>query len=283
MALQPLYQWITENKMIHATIGVITNVRPDHLDVMGPGLLDVADALCKTIPRNNHLFTAEDSIIDVLKDKANKKNATLHITNPKSISNEEMNKFTYIEHAENVALAVSICEHLGVKRKTALKGMYSAIPDAGVLKRYTVKYYNKKITFYNAFAANDPDSSLKIWKMLKDQFGIKGTHAILLNTRHDRLDRARQLAEMIAQNLVKKIDYIFLMGQSTDVIESISIKNKIDRSKIINLGWVTPDILFEKILDLTDKMITVIGIGNMGGMGAPVAEYFEHRSLNKND
>ncbi len=283
MALQPLYQWITENKMIHATAGVITNVRPDHLDVMGPSLLDVADALCKTIPKNQHLFTAENSIPDVLKIKADKQNTVMNLSDCQSISVEEMNRFTYIEHAENVALAVAVCDHYGVKKETALKGMYAANPDEGVLKRYIVEYYKKQITFYNAFAANDPESTFTIWEMLKEKFDLEGSCAILLNTRQDRLDRARQLAEMIANKLANEIDYIFLMGQSTDVVENITIRNKVDRAKIINLGWVTPDLVFEKILSLTDKKITIIGIGNIGGMGAPVAEYFEHRSLINND
>ena len=60
MALQPLYQRITEKQMIRATLGVITNIRMDHLDVMGPTLDDVAIAICNTIPRNTKVFTAED-------------------------------------------------------------------------------------------------------------------------------------------------------------------------------------------------------------------------------
>jgi len=42
MALQPQYQWITEKQMIHATVGVITNVRLDHVDVMGHTLPEIA-------------------------------------------------------------------------------------------------------------------------------------------------------------------------------------------------------------------------------------------------
>ena len=42
MALQPQYQWITEKKMVHSTIGVITNVRLDHVDVMGYTLPEIA-------------------------------------------------------------------------------------------------------------------------------------------------------------------------------------------------------------------------------------------------
>ena len=45
MAVQPQYQWMA-NQMVKSHIGVITNVRPDHLDEMGPTEEDVARSLC---------------------------------------------------------------------------------------------------------------------------------------------------------------------------------------------------------------------------------------------
>ena len=60
MAVQPQYQWIAEHQMVRSHIGVITNVRPDHLDEMGPTEDDVAYSLCNTIPLNGILITAED-------------------------------------------------------------------------------------------------------------------------------------------------------------------------------------------------------------------------------
>jgi nitrous oxide reductase accessory protein NosL len=39
-----------------------------------------------------------------------------------------------------------------------------------------------------------------------------------------------------------------------------------------------PAKVFEKVLSLTGHAASVVAIGNMGGMGAQTAEYFEHRS-----
>jgi hypothetical protein len=69
-----------------------------------------------------------------------------------------------------------------------------------------------------------------------------------------------------------------LIGQSTDVVKDLSISEGVDRSKIINLGWVEPSLIFEKVLSYTEDESTVIAIGNMGGMGGKVADFFEHRS-----
>jgi poly-gamma-glutamate synthase PgsB/CapB len=278
MALQPQYQWITENKMIHSNVSVMTNVRLDHVDVMGHTLPEIAETMGKTIPKNEHLFSSENVIPDLLKKIADKRNTLSHFIDSSAVSLEEMKGFSYIEHKDNVALALAICEHLDVDRETALKGMYQAIPDAGALKRYEVEAFQKRLFFYNAFAANDPDSTYMVWQKIRDEIGLEGTRIVLLNTRHDRLDRARQLSEMVAKKLGSEIDYLILMGQSTEVVENMTTSYGLPGKKIINLGWTTPPKVFEEVLGVTNKQSTIVAIGNMGGKGAETAEYFEHRS-----
>jgi poly-gamma-glutamate synthase PgsB/CapB len=265
--------------MVHSTIGLITNVRLDHIDVMGYTLQEIAEALGNTIPRNQHLFTAENQTLKHIEEVSKKQNTILHIANPHSVTYEEMNGFDYVEHKENVALALLVCEHLAIDRKVALQGMYNAAPDAGVLKLSKVVAYQKNINFYNAFAANDPQSTLMIWEKIKEEIGFRGTKIILLNTRQDRLDRARQLTTMIGSELNNRIDYLFLIGQSTEVVEEMSVNSGLKRNKILNLGWTEPETVFESVLAYTEKESTVLAIGNMGGMGGKVVEFFENRSV----
>ena len=279
MALQPQYQWITENQMIHSNLSVMTNVRMDHVDVMGHTLPEIAETMGKTIPKNEHLFTSENVIPHTLKKMADKLNTESHFIDFESVSTEEMKGFSYIEHRDNVALALAICDHLKVDRGVALKGMYDAIPDAGVLSCHKVDAFQKQMFFYNAFAANDPDSTHMIWQKIDNEIGFEGIRIVLLNTRHDRLDRARQLAEMVGHKLAGEIDYLILMGQSTEVVENMCIGYGLSKTKIINLGWTIPAKIFEKVLSVTEKSSTIVAIGNMGGMGAETAEFFEHRSV----
>jgi gamma-polyglutamate synthase len=279
MALQPQYQTITENQMIHANIGVMTNIRMDHTDVMGKTLPEIAETLGRTIPQNEHLFTSEDVIPGLLKQMADKKKTVTHFIDPETVSREEMKGFRYIEHRENVSLALAICQHLGVDRQTALEGMYNAIPDAGVLMAFRVEAFAKTMVFYNAFAANDPDSTFLVWKKIRDENGLEGKRIILLNTRQDRLYRAEQLAEMVALKMVDEIDYLMLIGQSTDVVERLALSDGIPSQKLLTVGWTTPDEVFERIMSVTDNISTIIAIGNMGGMGAGTVEYFENRAI----
>jgi poly-gamma-glutamate synthase PgsB/CapB len=278
MAIQPQYQWITETKMMHSTIGLITNVRLDHVEVMGYTLPEIANVLGKTIPRNQHFFTSENQTLNQLEKISKKQNTVFHLAKSDSITDEEMNSFSYLEHKENVALALSVCEHLGIERNIALRGMYKAIPDAGVLKLSKVNAFGKRINFYNAFAANDPQSTLMIWQQIKEEIGTGELKIILLNTRKDRLDRARQLTGMVGKQFNDEYDYLILVGESSEVVESLATSNGVKRNKILNLGWTEPEAVFEAILACTEKESTVLAIGNMGAMGADVAEYFENRS-----
>jgi len=279
MAIQPQYQWITEAKMLHSTISVITNVRLDHIDVMGYTLPEIAEALGNTIPRKQHLYTAEKNLFNNLKKISDKRGAVIHHAYDYSVTEEEMKGFAYIEHKENVALALDVSEHLGIDRNIALRGMYKATPDAGALKLSRVNVFQKRINFYNGFAANDPQSSLMIWEKIKQEIGFHGVKFILLNTRKDRLDRAKQLTGMIGSELTDEYDYVLLIGQSTEVVEELAVTNGVKRNKIVNLGFAEPQAVFEAVLAYTNDQSTVVAIGNMGGMGGKVADFFENRSV----
>jgi gamma-polyglutamate synthase len=279
MAIQPQYQWITETKMLHSTLGVITNVRLDHIDVMGYTLLEIAEALGNTIPKNQYLFTSEKILFNKLKEISEKRNSSFHLADENGVTEEEMKGFGYIEHKENVSLALMVSTHLGIDKKVALRGMYKAVPDAGALRQSILNVFRKKISFYNAFAANDPQSTLMIWKKIKEETGLRGVKIILLNTRQDRLDRAKQLTSMIGTELNNEYDYLILIGQSAEVVEELAVSGGIKRNKIVNLGWTEPEAVFEAILAYTAEQSTVVAIGNMGGMGGKVADFFENRSV----
>lgn len=274
MALQPIYQKITEHQMVKADIGVITNIRLDHLDVMGPRLDNVAEAICGTIPKKSRLFTSEDRYLDYMDKIAKKRKTVIHRSEAETISNEDMEGFTYIEHKDNVALALDICTELGVDRAQALSEMKRSIPDEGVLRRYTVNYQGKRINFYNALAANDPESTIMIWDSIKAQCEKDEHIMIVLNTRKDRQDRAIRLVDMMSI-----LDYgsIGLVGESLDNVVQMCLKQGIPREKIHAIGEKSTSNQFIDICEASLLKTTVLAIGNMGVGGAELAQYFEQK------
>ncbi len=275
MAVTPEYQWTTEHKMVESTIGVITNSRPDHLDVMGPGIRNVTLSMCNTIPKHGIVFTSEQKLTPLMKKVADHQKAEFHLVKNDHISDEEMRGFKWIEHRENVALALEVCEKCGVKKADALPGMYNSIPDIGASEIFLNKVNGKELYFAHSFAANDPESTFVLIEYIHKIHSEISCVAIVLNTRADRMFRSRQLAEMLSK---RKFDGLFLIGEQELTIHSIATGHGIPAEKIYPLGRCTGDELVKEICTLDADKILVFGIGNIGGNGGPIVDYFKERS-----
>ena len=280
MAVSPELQPLSELRLVKSTVGVITNCRADHLDVMGPTTDDVARAIAQTCPRNGTLFTAELERAPILEDVARARGSVVRRTDADSVTAVELAGFGYFEHAENVALALATCEHLGVDSTTALAGMQSMTPDPGALRRYTIRSGDKTIEFVNAFAANDPDSTLLIWERLGLGVAIPGVQRILLaNCRSDRLQRSEQIAELAGRRL--GADHLVLSGEGTDLVSFHVIRHGVARERVSNLGGLAAEDVYEHVLGLVDREAVVVGIGNIVGLGEEIVLHFSNRAVRR--
>jgi len=266
MAVRPDLQKITEKRIVHSTHGVITNVRPDHLEVMGPRLEHVAMALSTTTPKNGKLFTSEARFADFLRDKAEKRGSSFHLTTPdKEPTLDEMDQFDHVEIPENVSLALDVCESVGVKRDTALKGMYKVKPDVGATTRTHLVRDGKEVSFINAFAANDRDSTVFLWNLVGlHKAGIEES-GVLINNRGDRMRRAKDLAKIVAKDL--DADWFIIAGDHASSFITMAARHGAPREKLINMGSATPEEVYARMFELTKKHCSVMSIGNMGGFG----------------
>ena len=135
---------------------------------MGPTENDVALALAGTVPIGGKLFTAEVNRLAVFRTATADRESTLISVGPEeaaAVTDEEMEQFQYVEHKENVALALRVCTDLGIERNLALAGMWKAPADPGVMTVSHISFFGRDIYFVNAFAANDPQSTEQIWNM----------------------------------------------------------------------------------------------------------------------
>ncbi|MEM9071780.1 MAG: poly-gamma-glutamate synthase PgsB, partial [Myxococcota bacterium] len=278
MALQPVLQWLSEKMFVRATHGVITNARPDHLDVMGPEGVDVAKALSGMMPRKATCFTAEQEHLAVLQHAATDRESKLVAVGTEDIaavSDEEMAGFRHFEHRENVALALAICEALGVAREVALKGMWAGQPDPGALVFHHLEFFGREIVFVNAFAANDPVSSQQIWEMCLERYPEHRTVA-LFNCRVDRADRSRQLGEALPDWTAP--DRVLSVGTGTIFFGRAAASAGWDPSRVIAVESAEASEIFERVLELCEERTLVVGLGNIGGLGLDLVRFFRNRA-----
>lgn len=280
MALQPRLQSIVALKFVKATHGIITNARADHLDVMGPGEKDVVMALLGTVPFEAELFTAEQDYLAEFQAVCEDRKSKLYTLEPgevEAVTDRDMAGFTYVEHKENVALALKVCNCLGIAREVSLQGMWNSHPDPGAMSEYRIDFFGREILFVNGFAANDPESSEQIWRMALLRHLHLERKIMVINARDDRPDRSKQLGETLGSWPIA--DRYLLMGSGGYVLFKKAVATGVDSSKFVYAEGMTVSRIFEEIVGLAGKSAMVMGIGNIGGPGLELVHYFRNRTL----
>lgn len=264
MAVRPDLQKTCEDRIVQSTVGVITNVRPDHLEVQGPSLDDVAVSIAGTVPRYSHLVTSEIHYADFLSERARKRRSSCDVVSSVSVSEAELAAFPYVEFPENVSLALAACEVVGVPRATALHGMQIARPDAGALTRWRITEADQQIEFINAFAANDPVSYMRIWEHLRLEERVDRI-ILLMNVRADRMRRSKDLIPLFGTIL--RADHYVLVGEATRVCCEMLRRQHLNPTRILDLGGWHADAIWERLLELAGPRATIVGVGNIAHVG----------------
>jgi len=247
MAIQPETIRTLETRLAHSTIGVITNVRLDHMDTMGTELASVAEVLAESIPEKGRLFVGsegmEESVEGIFARGAARRGAGLRLVGGDDETRSLCGEFPYPVFEQNLALALAVCEECGVPREVALRGMRAAAPDPGVRPTLEFVWREIAVRVVNAFAANDVQSTLELWRRgryLADPADLpgdlmeashdasslpvrsgrpadaaseeRGFRALVFNHREDRAWRAFQLGE-IAASMGADVILVYGMGE----------------------------------------------------------------------
>lgn len=278
MALNPQLQSVCEMKIVKSTHGVVTNARADHLDVMGPTEVDVARAMAGTMPVRGKFYTAEQDHLGVFDMAARDRGSEVNSIGDEEVAAvtwSDLSGFAHIEHPDNVALALKVCQDLGVPRQTALEGMWNATPDAGVLQMYSVREHEKEIAFVNGFAANDPESTGQNWNMVVGRFTAFDQRVALFNCRADRTDRSIQLADACLK--WQPADRYVLVGSATDVFARRALANGMNPGRLLSAERLPTENVIKNIEQQANTSAMVMGMGNIAGPGMQIIDYFRSR------
>ena len=277
MAVQPQYQWISEQQMVKSHIGVITNARPDHLEEMGPTLDDVRLSLANTIPFNGKMIVGENDMVETIASVAKSRNTDLNASDESTVLEEDMKDFTYLEHPQNVAVALDVCVEAGVDKKIALEGMKKVKPDLGALVVQKLDFGNGPILFINSMAANDPVSTLQIWNFVERRYPVEGETCIYLNSREDRRSRTRQLLQLIYEDI--KPDRSIVRGQKVNsMVKHVEYHSPQTSSEVIEESESMSKTI--KQLESLPKDSLLFAMGNQVGFGQELIDKLLEYKLN---
>jgi gamma-polyglutamate synthase len=262
MAVMPALQEINQSKLIQSTIGVLCNVREDHLAEMGPTLDDVARSLSRSMPEGGICITAEKDRLAILQQEADKRKCRLISVDPETVTDQEMAGFGWITFKENVAIALEVASQLGVDRRSALAGMWAAPPDPGVLSVARVLYRDKRIRFANIFAANDPESTYMNIQQLESQRLIARPLTMVINCRPDRVERNGQMGALTER---VQPQHIVLIGEVTRSARA-TVPAAL-QSRVIDLGKMQGDQMVAELMTVAGNDASIVAVGNIHGQG----------------
>jgi poly-gamma-glutamate synthase PgsB/CapB len=165
MALDPFLQQVTEREMIRSTIGVITNVRLDHTDVMGPDLPSIAAVLANTVPAGGVLVAGPSAFAPPIRQTAAAVGTRVVETAPDTGRDGAQRGERWLR--EDVALALAVTRELGIEDAVAHRGFARAPQDPGAARHGRAVLRRGVIRWLDATAANDPESL----DLLLEEFG----------------------------------------------------------------------------------------------------------------
>jgi gamma-polyglutamate synthase len=275
MAVTPEYIGILQAKTIQGTLGVMTNVRDDHLDVMGPTVYDAAVNMSKSLPCGGHTITAERKWFGVLEQEAARRLSTIALADGEGVTDEEMDGFDYIEHKDNIAIALEVARLFHLPREAALKAMYAANPDPGVLREIAVQGPAGKVHFFNALAANDPESSQVIWNLARKRRA--GLGVIIMILRDDRQQRTESFFSYLGKTM--KADRYIIAGSQTAALANHLKKAGVPPDHVIALRNASEEAVTQILMDMACGDLVACAMGNIIGLGERVVESLRQLSL----
>ena len=228
------------------------------------------------------MYTAEAEYLDVFQYAADDRGSSVRqVTEAEvdAVPPEALSRFRYQEHAENVALALTVCEELGVNRDTALDGMAELAPEPGATQIYKLNFHNRELVFVNAFAANDPESTRRIWERMIERFREEDGYRriAVVNCRSDRPQRSREIAAAAAE--WSRTDHFIVIGSGTILFLREASRLGIPPERLTVEEEATPGEVVETILEVCGQRALIVGMANIKGGGGHVARYFGNRAI----
>jgi poly-gamma-glutamate synthase PgsB/CapB len=175
-----------------------------------------------------------------------------------------------------VALALLVCADLGVEREVALEGMMQLVPEPGAAQIHRLNIYSRELIFVNAFAANDPESTRRIWELTVERYGEGYRRVAVVNCRADRPQRSKQIAEVAA--IWSRTDHFILIGTGTILFLRAANRAGIAPEKLTVKESASADDVIETILEIAGRKAVIVGMANIKGPGGLVSRYFGNRS-----
>lgn len=278
MSIHPECSSVESNQLFSPHILVITNVRLDHLAQMGSTREEIARGFASAFPENGTVFVLEEEYFPVFEKAAERRNARL--VQVKRDFMEEYpgaaDKMLPWEFEENIRLVAALAEFLNIEIKSIRRILKRQKSDFGRVKVWSMDVGKPPQNWHlvSCFAVNDPYSTRRVLsRFTRERFWKEKGIVGLLNLRGDRGDRTVQWLKALEETDFPEFRKIFLVGEHASAFQ-----RRLKRSAHLE-SFVLRSPLAQRIMEEIPRAVkgeaVLVGMGNMGGAGIELVEFWE--------
>lgn len=271
MSIRPENHFVESQQILKADIVLVTNVRRDHTEAMGETETEIASVLRLDLPRAASVYVPEEfrSLLDIPSPGMK----PVRISSVRQGCSDPLRATLrapqITEFAENLDLVASVVRDLGVPDDIVTRGIENARHDIGKFRVWTYRIGGKRVFLVNAFAANDPDSTMRIYEKTRQTLAAgPALFTGLLNLRHDRPDRTVQWIEALQQNAPSHFKSLYVVGGHAHVV-----RRKVKTASVLPPS--SPDEITNVIAETMEENGILFGFGNIGGRGRELVEHWQ--------
>jgi poly-gamma-glutamate synthase PgsB/CapB len=271
MSIRPENHFVESQQILKPDIVLVTNVRRDHTEAMGETETEIASVLRLDLPPAASVYVPEE--FRYLLDPPSPGVKSVRISSVRQGCSEPLRatlKARQItEFAENLDLVASVVRDLGVPDDIVSRGIENARHDIGKFRVWTYRIGGKRVFLVNAFAANDPDSTMRIYEKTRQTLApAPALFTGLLNLRYDRPDRTVQWIEALQKNAPSHFKRLYVVGGHAHVV-----RRKVKTASVLTLS--SPDEITNVIAETMEEDGILFGFGNIGGAGRRLVEHWQ--------
>ncbi len=271
MSIHPENHIVESRHILKPNIVLLTNIRRDHIEAMGESEEDSARVLCLDVPPTAMVYVPEGCRQYVESFIVNLQTSGMKTVQPGSFDSLMGCTMQQAkgEFAENLDLVAAVAKDLGIAPLTVVRGIQKTLHDIGRLKVWSCRVGGKRVFLVNAFAANDPDSTIKVLDKVRESLpGTEPPITGLLNLRADRADRTLQWIEALNAGLAGRFKRIHVVGG-----HAIVLGRKVKTTEVIT--YRRPGGVTNAIVASMENDGVLFGFGNIGGAGKQLVELWQ--------
>ena len=265
MSLHPENHRVEVQQILQPDLVLVTNFRVDHTEAQGKTRQEVASVLALDVPPGTPAMVPEAEWEECfLKLVIEGGGEVVKVPTGEGRPPEGFGEF-----GANLDLVWAAARSLGVKEEAIREGLSNAQQDAGALKswRYGPDEPGESWLLVNAFAANDPESTMGIYDQLLESHGRGPENCVgLLSLRSDRGDRSLQWAETLEAGGLARFRRLFVAGLHAHALRH-RLRHHSEAGRIEILQPSHPEGIMTQLLGGENGGGILFGFGNIAGLG----------------